>query len=88
MRGATASARIALGLQPRRDTLLIMGGSQGASAINQLMVRCLAELMQALPEVQFLHLTGTRDHESVAAAYRQAGARAVVTVRAAESHWL
>jgi len=78
VRGDSAAARTALGLQPQRDTLLIMGGSQGASAINQLVVRCLADLCAALPDIQFLHLTGTKDHEKVAAAYREAKAVAVV----------
>lgn len=77
-RANAEAARTALGLQPRRDTLLIMGGSQGASAINQLVMRCLGELQRQMPEVQFLHLTGTRDHEKVAAAYREAKAHAVV----------
>lgn len=77
-RGDAAAARTALGLDPRRDTLLIMGGSQGAGAINQLVVRCLADLRAALPDVQFLHLAGGRDCAQVAAAYREAGATAVV----------
>jgi UDP-N-acetylglucosamine--N-acetylmuramyl-(pentapeptide) pyrophosphoryl-undecaprenol N-acetylglucosamine transferase len=73
-----SAARVALGLQPNRDTLLIMGGSQGASAINQLLIRCLADLCRALPEVQFLHLTGSKDFDKVSAAYREAKAIAVV----------
>ena len=71
-------ARLALGLQPQRDTLLIMGGSQGASGINQLLMRCLADLRRELPEMQFLHLTGVKDCEKVAATYREAKAHAVV----------
>jgi UDP-N-acetylglucosamine--N-acetylmuramyl-(pentapeptide) pyrophosphoryl-undecaprenol N-acetylglucosamine transferase len=77
-RGSAESARIALGLQPNRDTLFVMGGSQGASAINQLILRCLPDLRRELPETQFLHLTGTRDYERIAAAYREAKAPAVV----------
>ena len=76
--GEPGSARVALGLQPGRDTLFIMGGSQGASAINQLIIRCLADLRRELPEAQFLHLTGPRDYEKVTAAYREAKALAVV----------
>lgn len=72
------AARVALGLKPDRDTLLIMGGSQGASGINQLVMRCLADWRRAMPDVQFLHLTGPRDAEKVSAAYRAAGAMAVV----------
>ena len=77
-RSDSAGARGALGLHPDRDTLLIMGGSQGASAINQLVVRCLADLRSALPDIQFMHLTGARDHEKVLAAYRDIKAPAVV----------
>lgn len=77
-RGDAASARVALGLDPNRETLLVMGGSQGASAINQLLMRCLSDLRRELPELQFLHLTGPRDHDKVVKAYRDAGARAVV----------
>jgi UDP-N-acetylglucosamine--N-acetylmuramyl-(pentapeptide) pyrophosphoryl-undecaprenol N-acetylglucosamine transferase len=78
VRESTESARIALGLQPNRDTLLVMGGSQGASAINQLIMRCLSDLRRELPEIQFLHLTGAKDYEKVVAAYREAKAFAVV----------
>jgi UDP-N-acetylglucosamine--N-acetylmuramyl-(pentapeptide) pyrophosphoryl-undecaprenol N-acetylglucosamine transferase len=77
-RDDTEAARVALGLQPRRDTLLIMGGSQGASGINQLVVRCLADWRRELPEVQFLHLTGAKDYEKVVSAYREAKAVAIV----------
>jgi UDP-N-acetylglucosamine--N-acetylmuramyl-(pentapeptide) pyrophosphoryl-undecaprenol N-acetylglucosamine transferase len=77
-RNDAGAARVALGLQPNRDTLLIMGGSQGASAINQLLVRCLGDLRRTLPEIQFLHLTGAKDFEKVSAAYREAKAIAVV----------
>jgi UDP-N-acetylglucosamine--N-acetylmuramyl-(pentapeptide) pyrophosphoryl-undecaprenol N-acetylglucosamine transferase len=78
VRGSAEGARVALGLQPDRETLLIMGGSQGASGINELVLRCLAELRRELPEAQFIHLTGARDAERVAAAYREASIPAVV----------
>jgi len=77
-RESTEAARVALGLQAKRDTLLIMGGSQGASAINQLVMRCLADLQRELPEIQFLHLTGVKDYDKVTAAYRDANTLAVV----------
>ncbi len=76
--GEPTSARIALGLDANRETLLVVGGSQGASAINQLLMRCLGDLRRELPDIQFLHLTGTKDYDKVAATYREAGARAVV----------
>jgi len=74
----TQGARAALGLQPERDTLLIVGGSQGASGINHLVMRCLSDLRRELPEAQFLHLTGTKDYDKVLGAYREAKAPAVV----------
>jgi UDP-N-acetylglucosamine--N-acetylmuramyl-(pentapeptide) pyrophosphoryl-undecaprenol N-acetylglucosamine transferase len=77
-RANAEAARIALGLHPGRDTLLVMGGSQGASAINQLVTRCLAELRRELPEAQFLHLTGMKDYERIVRVYRDAKAPAVV----------
>lgn len=77
-RANSGAARTVLGLQPKRDTLLVMGGSQGASAINELILRCLPQLCAEMPNAQFLHLTGARDCEKVAAAYRDAGATAVV----------
>lgn len=76
--GDVAAARVALGLKPERETLLIVGGSQGASAINQLVIRCLPELQRRAPSMQFLHLTGVRDFENVRAAYDAANAAAVV----------
>jgi UDP-N-acetylglucosamine--N-acetylmuramyl-(pentapeptide) pyrophosphoryl-undecaprenol N-acetylglucosamine transferase len=76
--GDSEAARMALGLKPGRETLLIMGGSQGASAINQLVMHCLPDLQRRLPESQFLHLTGTKDFEKVQHAYRAAGVSAVV----------
>jgi UDP-N-acetylglucosamine--N-acetylmuramyl-(pentapeptide) pyrophosphoryl-undecaprenol N-acetylglucosamine transferase len=78
VRGDVGPARMALGLASDRDTLLVMGGSQGATAINQLMMRCIADLHRDLPNIQFLHLTGFNDAEKVSAAYRATGARAVV----------
>lgn len=77
-RGDASAARVALGLQPDRDTLLIVGGSQGASGINQLVMRCLADWRRELPDAQFLHLAGAKDIGKVSAAYRDAKAVAVV----------
>lgn len=72
------AARLAVGLKPSEPVVLVMGGSQGASAINDWMARSAALLAARRPSLQFLHLTGMKDHEKVSAAYRQAGLRAVV----------
>ena len=73
-----AACRIALGLAGERPLLLIMGGSQGASAINELMLSAAPLLLQAQPELQFLHLTGPSDADQVRARYAELQAKAVV----------
>lgn len=72
------SSRLAMGLDAARPTLLVMGGSQGASGINDLVVQALPALLRAKPEIQFLHLTGPNDVEKVQAAYAQHQAKSVV----------
>src|SRR6476469_3428337 len=54
-----AEARTRLGLAPDLQTLLVMGGSQGASGINQTIIRSLPSL-QGMP-LQVIHLAGARD---------------------------
>lgn len=75
---ATDSCRRALGLDPQRPVLLIMGGSQGASAVNHLFFQALPELHRAVPELQFLHLTGPNDEENARAQYALQNSKAVV----------
>ncbi len=62
-------ARVRLGLQPDLLTLLVMGGSQGATGINQAMIKSLPAL-RALP-IQIIHLSGARDERLVADNYRR-----------------
>lgn len=54
-------AAAALGLDPNKKTVLVMGGSQGAKKLNSLVV----EASKAMPNVQFIHITGTFDYERV-----------------------
>src|ERR1700688_1372832 len=51
-------------------TLLVFGGSQGAHAINEAMIRCLPELKRQAPGVRIIHQTGERDYNDVLAAYQ------------------
>jgi UDP-N-acetylglucosamine--N-acetylmuramyl-(pentapeptide) pyrophosphoryl-undecaprenol N-acetylglucosamine transferase len=74
----TGACRMSLGLDARRPVLLVMGGSQGATRINDLVLGTLPALAAALPDLQFIHLAGPADAEKVQAAYAQRGARAVV----------
>lgn len=75
--GATeaAGARLALGLDPAKPVLLVMGGSQGAAGVNQLVVSAFPELLEKLPGLQLVHLTGTLDFERVRAALAAYGRR-------------
>jgi len=72
------ACRIKLGLDAGRPVLLVMGGSQGASAVNQLISESLALLAAQSPELQFLHLTGARDLKKVCDAYAAHNLKAVV----------
>ena len=51
-------------------TLLILGGSQGARSVNRAMIAAVPALVAAHPGLRVIHQTGARDHEEVAAAYR------------------
>jgi UDP-N-acetylglucosamine--N-acetylmuramyl-(pentapeptide) pyrophosphoryl-undecaprenol N-acetylglucosamine transferase len=73
-----AEARRALGLKADAPVLLVMGGSQGAGRINDLLTGILPHLLDALPRLQFIHLTGPADHEKVRAAYAGRNCPAVV----------
>ncbi len=62
-------AREKLGLQRDLTTLLVMGGSQGASGINQAMIKSLPSL-HGVP-LQVIHLSGPRDERLVADNYHR-----------------
>jgi UDP-N-acetylglucosamine--N-acetylmuramyl-(pentapeptide) pyrophosphoryl-undecaprenol N-acetylglucosamine transferase len=64
-----ADARRKLGLQADLPTLLVMGGSQGASGINQALIKALP-FLQGVP-LQVIHLSGARDERLVADNYRR-----------------
>lgn len=72
------ACRRALGLNPEAPVLLVLGGSQGAHALNELAVRTLPVLRLWVPQLQVLHLTGAADYEAVRQAYRAANVPAVV----------
>jgi len=81
-----ASARVTLGLDPHRPVLLITGGSQGARGLNRLVSAALPALALAVPDLQFIHLSGTPDLEAVRTAHRPFGQRSVVRPFLAEMH--
>ncbi len=63
-------------IAPKRGgtpTLLVFGGSQGAHAINEAMIRCLPVLQREAPGIRIIHQTGERDYNDALAAYRSLG---------------
>jgi len=58
-----AEAAEKLGVDPSLKTVLVMGGSQGARQLNRLVV----EASKAMPDIQFIHITGNFDHDRVKA---------------------
>ena len=64
-----ATALAAFRLEENRRTLLVMGGSQGASGINQALFKS-APLLKDKP-LQLIHLTGDRDDRLAAANYQR-----------------
>src|SRR5208337_5229216 len=50
--------------------LLVFGGSQGAHAINEAMIRCLRVLQREAPGIHIIHQTGERDYNDALAAYQ------------------
>jgi UDP-N-acetylglucosamine--N-acetylmuramyl-(pentapeptide) pyrophosphoryl-undecaprenol N-acetylglucosamine transferase len=82
----STSAREALGLRPDDPVLLVMGGSQGAAGINRLLVEALPCLVERLPRLQYVHLTGATDLEAVQSAYHRLGVKALVRIFCADMH--
>jgi UDP-N-acetylglucosamine--N-acetylmuramyl-(pentapeptide) pyrophosphoryl-undecaprenol N-acetylglucosamine transferase len=66
-----------LGLKEGLQTVLVMGGSQGAHGINEAMVA--VSDRYAEKAVQFIHLTGKEDENYVYECYRKKGIRAFVS---------
>ncbi len=54
-------------------TLLVFGGSQGAHAINQVVIESAAALQARVPGIQIIHQTGERDYNDAQAAYSRLG---------------
>jgi UDP-N-acetylglucosamine--N-acetylmuramyl-(pentapeptide) pyrophosphoryl-undecaprenol N-acetylglucosamine transferase len=76
--GDPLRARLNLGLEPDRDVVLVMGGSQGASAINRVLPQAAAHLAKTGIHYQWIHLTGPRDYDSVREAYSRLSTRSLV----------
>lgn len=74
-----AEKETAAGDQQGLRTLLILGGSQGAEAVNKLVVDTLCSLSDSqLAEINVIHQTGERMQPEVEEAYRKRGVKATV----------
>ena len=71
-----SAARAAFGLSPEKSTVLVMGGSQGASGINKAVAAALPKL--AGRELQAIHFTGKGGEKIAREAYAKAGVPAYV----------
>jgi UDP-N-acetylglucosamine--N-acetylmuramyl-(pentapeptide) pyrophosphoryl-undecaprenol N-acetylglucosamine transferase len=71
-----AECRIALGLEPNLPTILVVGGSQGASGLNEMILSALPFLDKK--NWQFIHLTGAKDFEKIKTAYAVRGLNAFI----------
>ncbi|HVU28233.1 MAG TPA: undecaprenyldiphospho-muramoylpentapeptide beta-N-acetylglucosaminyltransferase [Verrucomicrobiae bacterium] len=67
---------ISLGFDPNLPIILVVGGSQGASGLNEMVLSALPLLAEK--NWQWLHLTGAKDFEKVKAAYAAKNLKAVV----------
>jgi UDP-N-acetylglucosamine--N-acetylmuramyl-(pentapeptide) pyrophosphoryl-undecaprenol N-acetylglucosamine transferase len=63
---------------PSHPVLLVMGGSQGASGINELMIKALPLLAKSAPQLRVIHLAGPKDSEKVRSACAALNLEAVV----------
>jgi UDP-N-acetylglucosamine--N-acetylmuramyl-(pentapeptide) pyrophosphoryl-undecaprenol N-acetylglucosamine transferase len=58
---------------PGQPTLLVFGGSQGAQAINRVMIESIMGLTERVPRIHIIHQTGERDFDTAQAAYASLG---------------
>ncbi|MEO1008686.1 MAG: UDP-N-acetylglucosamine--N-acetylmuramyl-(pentapeptide) pyrophosphoryl-undecaprenol N-acetylglucosamine transferase [Planctomycetota bacterium] len=80
----TRGCRELLGLDPDPPTLLVVGGSQGARTINDVLVRLCDEQPELLSGWQVVHLAGSADAANrLADAYERASVPALVRDRLA-----
>lgn len=66
-----ASAARELGVDPARQTVLVFGGSQGATSINAAILASLSDLIGL--SIQLLWLTGPADYHRISETVRQKG---------------
>ncbi len=66
------------GLSQSRKTVLVFGGSQGARAINQMILAASAQLGDLAEKLQFIVLTGTAENDELKQSFAKSGVPAWV----------
>lgn len=72
------AARRALGIPPDVPVLAVLGGSQGATTLNERVISSLGSLNGLSRRWHVVHLTGARDYERVRDAYAGIGLQSTV----------
>jgi len=67
------------GLTSQGKTLLVMGGSQGAQAINKVILQSIPKLKDLIPELQIIHLTGKEGYKEAKDVYDNLGISSFVS---------
>ena len=63
-----------MGLSPEKATVLVMGGSQGSTSLNNTVSRTLLDIKEKKSlDIQFVHLTGKKDYDSIKEFYEEHG---------------
>jgi UDP-N-acetylglucosamine--N-acetylmuramyl-(pentapeptide) pyrophosphoryl-undecaprenol N-acetylglucosamine transferase len=75
---ASGGSAVDFGLEPDRLTVLVLGGSRGAVAVNQAVADALPRISPLAGRVQFLHAAGEGEVEPMRSAYARGGIAAHV----------
>ncbi len=76
---ATETGDNPFGLDSHKKTLLIMGGSQGAQAINKVMLQSIPGLQALVPDLQIIHLMGKHGCQEAEESYNDMGISSFVS---------
>ena len=77
LQGDVTRAMSTFGLSSQKPTLLILGGSQGATILNESVLRILPELLRQ--GIQIIHQTGKENYEAILSVVRENGIEPVTS---------